>query len=44
VDSNTDLETVRKKIEKNPLILVAKGNQDIGVITVSDILKSLKLM
>jgi len=44
VDSNSDIETIRKKIETNPLMIVTKGNKDIRVITVSDMVKALKLM
>ena len=44
VSSNSDMDTIRKKIENNPLMLVTKDNRDIGVITVSDMVKALRLM
>jgi predicted transcriptional regulator len=44
VDSNSDIEEIRKKIETNPLMIVTRGNRDIGVITISDMVKALNLM
>jgi len=41
VDYDQGLEEIRKKIEKNPLLVVRKNNQPVGIITVSDLQREL---
>jgi CBS domain-containing protein len=41
VEHDQGLDEIRKKIEKNPLLVVRKNKQPIGVITVSDLQREL---
>ena len=41
VQEETSIDTVRKTLEKHPGVLVAKGKEIIGIVTRSDLLKTI---